>query len=202
MKYLFVYILSILIFATSCSKNNFDLKLKEYKLPATFEGYFELAQFSDEPVIMIGENAENGNILKLKILPLTTSMGIHDLVKNQLARTISNYQYSSAPYPGQMTQIIGCGTKRRPTLNYSGDFSYMSLYGRDRLGLVICDSDQYTHMSYTSFYLDEKSNRIVEVEFRQVKRDQSDQYLDFLKNKLSRLKPISLKPYEEMFKFN
>ena len=202
MKYTAALVLILIFFLVSCVKNNFDLKLRDYKLPINFEGYYELVQLSEEPIIILGENAENGNIIKIKIIPLELEKTAEFLIRNHLARTISNYKFSTAPYPGQLTQIVNCGTKMRPILNLTGQFNYMSLYGRDRLGLAICDTDQFTHMSYTSFFLDEKSKRIIEVEFREIKRDKSEQFLVFLKTKFTDLKPISLKPFEGMFQFN
>ena len=201
MKYPTAISLVILFFLFSCVKNNFDLKLKEYKLPLNFDSYYELAQLSEEPIIILGENAENGSVIKIKVIPLDAGKEINEVIRNHLARTISNYKFSSAPYPGQLTQIVNCGVTKRPFLNLASQINYMTLYGRDRLGLAICDSDHYTHMSYTSFFLEEKSNRLIEVEFREVKRNKDNQFQVLLREKFINLKAIPLKPFENLFQF-
>lgn len=202
MIYRSIFTLVIIFLLNSCVKNNFDMKLKEYNLPLQFDGNFELVQFSEEPIILLGENSENGNVIKVRIIPINANMDLPNIIKNQLAKTISNYQYSSAPYPGQLSQIVNCGTKKRPILKYFGNFSYMQLYGRDRLGLSICDSDHFTHMSYTSYFLDEKSNRVIVVDLRETIREKNGQLLNLLSHKFSVFKPISLKPYENLFQFH
>jgi hypothetical protein len=198
-------LLELLVFFTfliSCEKNQFDSKLKENELPFQFDGKYQLLEYSEVPKIILGEEPQTQNIIKIRIVPYLSSNEIPNLIKNQLAKTFSNYQYSSVPYPGQISQLINCGTKRRPILKQMNHITYMQLYARNRFGLAICDNEPATHLSYTSYFMDVKFNRVVVVELRESTAHHSEYFFNLFISKFNKLKPISLIPYQILFQFN
>jgi hypothetical protein len=200
-KFHLIWIIILLVYIVSCAKDDPQSKLKEHDLNLPISSSFKIVQISKSPIIFSAEDSIENNFIKIKITPLSKSQRAMDEVKNQVLRTISNYSFSSAPYPGQLTQIINCGKRKKPKLQHFGNFSLMVLYARDRFGLSICDSDSFSHMSYTSFYLDEKLNRMIEIEYRQNFRNRSDQYFKFFNRNFLNLKPISLRSIDALFNF-
>lgn len=160
---LFQLILFVLF--VSCSKSEFDTKLSETGINLKFEKEFQLKSYNQFPFILIGENTKNSSQLKIQIKKVKSLDEANDEVKKAIFLTNSQYEFSLAPYPGQITDAASCGKSKKPSANKFSNINIIKKYTNSRLALSICDTDPSNFIMYTSFFYDKNSSNLIIVDY-------------------------------------
>ncbi len=184
----------------SCARNDFDQALKQQSLPIDFEGLFTLKSFSPGPFILIGESIENKGLIKINVRPIPNDSTLDKELKKQIVRIASQFQFSMAPYPGQLTQAINCGKRFQPRIIKENKISIIKAFANKRLALSICQSDEFSYDLITAYFLDAKSNQLISVEIYQSNLNSSKWSYGILSKYFNEYQSVSLDQYESLFK--
>ncbi|MDO8549938.1 MAG: hypothetical protein Q7S39_07310 [Ignavibacteria bacterium] len=100
---------------------------------------------------------KENSFLKAEMRTNSTLEEANSAVQTQIARTKGLFEEASAPYPGELSNIISCGNEYKPV--YSSrqqngiQVSYFEGYVNDRLVFGSCVDDQAAyHDTLTMFY--------------------------------------------------
>lgn len=153
----------------SCSRNDFDNFLNERKVELSFNGKFNIKSKNENPLILLGESADHQQLIKISAKDVSDKQTALKEVKKTLLLVLGQYEFTLAPYPGQITIAADCGTDRRPSLEKFSDTSFLRAYSNERLALSICKADDYTYVLGTAFFYNSKTHKLISVDFYQQK---------------------------------
>lgn len=199
MKIVFSFL--VLLILAGCSKNSFDSFLEQHGLPLNFEGRFDLVSFNESPAIVVGEERSKKGFIKVKYWKKASLEEAHNEIKNNLVRLASQYQFSMAPYPGQLSTIANCGKEFLPKIVKYEWGAAIYAHANERMALTICQGDIAFYEYSQSFFWDKKGMRLLNIELYQKKGEVIDLNLLFSNKHMVRLTRIDLEKYSPLFKF-
>ncbi len=161
-------LLALWMLASACTGNKFEEAIHENSLDITFDSFFNLKSVSRDPLIIIGENAEKKLIIKFNIKSLKNKKPEEE-IKRTLIRLLSQYQFSMAPYPGQLTTAIKCGSKYHPQIRELSKISSIVSFTNERLAVSVCDEEVHSYQQTTVFLIDALKKRLIIVDIYQHK---------------------------------
>lgn len=189
------------LFLAACSRNEFDNLLRDHKTSLNFDGQFSVKSLTDKPLIILGENQQNKQLLKIHIKPAADLNSARDEVKKSLFLMMGQYEFSLAPYPGQITTAVNCGTDFKPVLIENGPASLIKAYANERLALSICKEDDYFYQIYTSYFFNEDEKQLLTVDYYQPKETAKDALaVNFFSENFKELKTINLKEFSNLLR--
>lgn len=194
-----IVLICFILLTSGCSRNKFETELKKRSIPVTFDNFFELKSLSEDPFIIIGENSEKGIVIKINVREIKND--VDSAVKKNLQQILSQYQFSMAPYPGQLTTALTCGSAKHPQLTEEHGLSILNTFANERLALSICDEDDFVFKVKTA-YFQTSDNKLLIVDLYQKKDDQSKISQQVLGVNFKELKFVSLKPFSPILKKN
>lgn len=138
-------------------------QLEDQKIPARFEKDWQLNLNSAAlNSIIVAENKKLGEKVRINIK--NSSGRIEETIKKHSMLSLSQYEFTATPYPGQLTEAVNCGKKFYPQLITDQTIDYYLFYVNDRFVLSVCDSDDFTYKMFTGFFTDEQ-NRLIVVDY-------------------------------------
>lgn len=139
----------LLLITTSCLKNDFNSKLSTVST-ISIKKDFEVISFNDDPFILIGKDQFN-NHLKLRLFPNLTNNELEKKINQIILLYNSQFEFTTAPYPGQITTATSCGKQYKPKFIKIKNIEIMRYYATKRFGLAICDTDSFKYFQYLFF---------------------------------------------------
>ena len=159
----------------SCTRNEFVSKFNQLSSENKLKHEFEIINFNDSPIIFVGKDKENNHI-KIRIFENIHPNEFTTKIRQIINLYNSQFEFTTAPYPGQITTATNCGTKFRPIFSKNSGTNYIKYFANIRLGLSICDSDDYRYHQYL-FFLKNGPNSIIAIDYYSNKSlDENDFY--------------------------
>lgn len=185
----------------SCSRNEFDNVLRDHKTTLDFDGRFSVKSVSDKPLIVLGENLQQKELIKIHIKTVSDLAAAKEEVKKSLFLMMGQYEFSLAPYPGQITTAVNCGTDFKPARIEKENVMFIKAYANERLALSICKEDDYFYQIYTSYFLNEDHKQLLLVDYYMEKSAANDdKAAAFFAENFKSLKSIDLKEFASLIR--
>ncbi|MBC7538054.1 MAG: hypothetical protein H7281_04490 [Bacteriovorax sp.] len=195
----FIRKFSLFFLLLSCSRNNFDSFLKENKTKLDFNSTFQVKTKSSVPLFVLGENISKEQLLKINIKHVKDNNKALDEIKKSIFLIVSQYEFTMAPYPGQITVATNCGTALHPKLNYKNNVYYISSFANERLALSICQGDEYSLIVSTAYFYEPSTNLLLSVDFYQKKNIFNTDPSIFFKDHFKEINNINLSRFKNLF---
>jgi hypothetical protein len=188
-----VFILKIFLcfFLLACARNDFDTFLNNN---------FTIKTKSTIPLILLGKNSTGNQLLKINIKHVQNYNDALAEIKKSLFLILSQYEFTMAPYPGQITTAINCGSTFHPKLNYKDNVYYISAYANERLALSICQGDMYSFYVSTTYFFDSSSNQLLTIDYYQNKNGKQEDPIKFFNKYFTNLTNINLSEFKDLLK--
>lgn len=167
-----------MLFWVSCTRNEFISKFNQYSTETKLKREFEITSSNDLPIILIGKDKDN-NQIKFRFFENILPEQLNAKIKQVIYLYNAQFEFTTAPYPGQITTATNCGTLYRPEFKNLKGLKYIKYFSNARLGLSICDSDEYKYYQYL-FFLKNGKNRFIAVDYYSNKLIKDDQFQKLL----------------------
>jgi hypothetical protein len=190
--------LILILILSSCSKSEFDNLLDKNNIPLNFDGDFSLKSISTDPFILIGENLKNKDIIKIHTKDINSLEIAKQEIKKNILLIQSQFEFTLAPYPGQITAASNCGEKFKPQISTFQNLNFLNVFANERLALSICDSDIFYYHVLTSFYLDSSKKKLIIVDYYY--RENKDRVLKLFHSKFNKLLNINFAEIDSSLK--
>lgn len=154
-----------MIFLISCSQSEFDTKLSETGIKSNFNNEFQLKSYNQFPFILIGKDKDDKVQLKIQVKKVKSVEEANAEVNKAVFLTNSQYEFTLAPYPGQITDAANCGVTKKPQKIKVEKFNFIKKYTNERLALSICDTDPSSYTLFTSYFYDKSSSNVIIVDY-------------------------------------
>ncbi len=171
-----VSIFFYLLIVTSCQKNIFEQNLKTIFQEADFNGEFNQTSFSSTPFILIGES-KNGEKIKIRNFIFKNDNELMNSIKRVITLYDSQFVFSVAPYPGQITTEIECGSNYKPKKLILKSFTAIRYFSNSRLGLAICNNDKKNYAQYL-FFIKASENNVLAIDLYLEKEVSTEELLE------------------------
>lgn len=121
-------------------------------------------------------------------------------IKKSLMLILSQYEFTMAPYPGQITAATNCGTTYRPKMFQKDGLSYLRTYANDRMALSICNSDEYKYVLTTSYFLNKENKSLLIVDFYQGHHKDDEKEIRLLRENFNNFRNVDLQTFKNILK--
>jgi len=189
-KLIFVF---ALLFSVSCSQKKTELNkyFEANNIQLKLSDSFELKNISSLQPVIRAEDSSNHRIIKISVKSLADKNSIEEEVKKAILLVATQYEFTMAPYPGQITEATNCGHQFRPVIVKNNNLSFLKLFSNSRLALSICDSDGYTYKTAMAFYKNPSASQLLIVEYF-YQADKPETPEDFLKQNFKNYQNIDI----------
>ncbi|MFA6238499.1 MAG: hypothetical protein WC635_14290 [Bacteriovorax sp.] len=184
----------------ACSINDFDAFLKSNNVNLNFNGSFTVKSKSSTPLILLGENQSSKQLLKINVRQVKNYAEALAEVKKSIFLIVSQYEFTMAPYPGQITIASNCGLEFHPKLNIINEVYYITAYVNERLALSLCKSDGYSYSVSTAYFHDADKSQLLTVDFYQSKDVPQIASDNFFRINIKNVKNINLAEFSNLIK--
>jgi hypothetical protein len=164
----------LIAFLGSCQNKNHpatDVEkfFQENQVKVSLDDSFALKSKSDQLHLILAENKARGELVKVHIKNVKNHNEVIEEIKKTIVLLLSQFEFTIAPYPGQITDAANCGTKYHPRSSQKDGLDFLTMYSNERLALSICDSDDVNYKIETYFYTNLSENQLLIVDYYQNK---------------------------------
>ncbi len=171
-------IILIMFILLGCSRNEFVSKFNNISSETKLLTEFEISNYNESPFILIGKDKDN-NQLKIRFFENVSKDAVNSKIKQLIYLYNTQFEFTTAPYPGQITTATNCGQLYRPTVKSTKSIKYVAYFANSRLGLTICDSDEYNYYQYL-FFLQNGQNGLIAVDYYSTKSLNEDELTNLI----------------------
>lgn len=119
-------------------------------------------------------------------------------IKKSLVLILSQYEFSMAPYPGQITAATNCGSSFRPKLVREGALTYLKAFANARLALSICASDGYKYNLSTAYFVNKENSILIIADYYQQSPASSGRERKLFNENFKNFKNVDLSPFSTL----
>lgn len=153
---------------------------------------FVIKTKNQQPLLVLAENKSSEEMIKIQIKAVKDYPDAFKEVKKSIILIASQFEFTMAPYPGQITEATNCGNKFKPKLINSNSLSYVAAFSNERLALSICEGDFYKYKTITSFFINESNTQLLVVDYYSKGEVRDNDGARFLSLKFKNYKNINL----------
>ncbi|MBT3408333.1 hypothetical protein HOD20_04105 [archaeon] len=153
MKKTYIIIICILLhIIVSCNQNNHNtFKISALNLKSDLINNFNLKEIENSNKKVYSGNYEH-KIIKITVNENVQIDKIEDIIKEELFFINSLYREIHSPYPGQLSNRIGCEKEFKPKEFENEPFNYYFLYSNERLNYGACSWDLIKYKTLFFFH--------------------------------------------------
>jgi hypothetical protein len=192
--------LFLIFFLLSCSNSELDNFFKENNVHLSLGDSFLVKTKSLRPLIVLTENSKQNELLKINIKAVKNYEQAFLEAKKTIILIVSQYEFTMAPYPGQITVATNCGTALHPRLIDRGNLNVITAFANVRLALSICEGDDYQYKVATSFFVNSENNQLLIVDYYYNKLSNEAVSLKFFKDNFKNYKNINLADFKDLIR--
>lgn len=194
------YILLCLLIISCAAKNEYDDFFSTQNIPLNFNSEFQVRSKSLTPLLILGENSTKTELLKVHIKPIKDSQNAMEEIKKSLVLILSQYEFSMAPYPGQITAATNCGTTFRPKLVREGRLTYLKAFANARLALSICAADGFNYNLSTAYFVNKENSILIIADFYQQPPASPGKEIKLYNENFKNFKNVDLSPFSPLMR--
>lgn len=126
---------------------------------------FQIIQEERASNVTIAEDTHRQSKLKIQLFSVENKDAALNILKRQLQMKMTLYNVTTAPYPGQMTDIIQCDKSLKPQLIQSKEAVFWKYWSNNRMAPVVCQGEKIHFQTGLAFFWSPETRKLVKLEY-------------------------------------